>query len=191
MKVVYRIMAGFILTACAAGAAPAQRARTVGEVPHSNDGGLAEVAPSEAVKAKYEGGLFGYAKKVDGTLAFDDASRRLLFRKKDRTEMLSISYDSIVAASAETQSKRPRATDVIGGASILTMPAKLIKKKYRYLLLQYKDPDTGVSGTTSFKLENKETLASLLSTLASKAGLTQRGEIYVRQREPATPGSSR
>jgi hypothetical protein len=185
----YRILASFLLLAFCVNAASAQRSRTVGETSRGNDAQPA--ATSETVKAKYEGGLFGYSKKVDGTLVFDDASRRLLFRKKDQTEMLSISYDAIVAASAETQSKRPKVTDAIGGVSILTMPAKLIKKKFRYLVLQYKDPDTEASGTTSFKLENKEALAAMLSTLASKAGLTSRGEIYVRQRDASSPGSSR
>lgn len=186
-----RILAGFLFISCGVSAASAQRSRTVGEVPESNNARVIRVAPPEVVKAKYEGGLFGYAKKVDGTLAFDDVNRRLLFRKKDQAELLSVSYDAIVAASAETQSKRPKATDVIGSASILTMPAKLIKKKHRYLVLQYKDPDTEASGTTSFKLENKEVLDSMLSALASKAGLTARGEIYVRQRALSTPGSSR
>ncbi len=47
--------------------------------------------------------------------------------------------------------------------------------------MQYKDPDTQAEGITSFRVENKEILASVLHSLAEKAGLTQRGEAYVRR----------
>ncbi len=47
--------------------------------------------------------------------------------------------------------------------------------------MQYNDPDSKVAGITSFKLENKELLASVLATLANKAGMTQRGDIYVKK----------
>lgn len=135
------------------------------------------------VKVKYEGGVFGYNKKMDGFLTFDDANERLLFRNKQQQEVLSIPYKSVVAAFADTQSKRPTAATVIGSASIYTLPALLIKKKYRYLTLQYNDPDTRINGVTSFKMENKEILASVLNTLANKAGLTARGEVFVRRAE--------
>jgi len=49
--------------------------------------------------------------------------------------------------------------------------------------LQYSDPDNGVSAITSFKLENKEILASELVALAQKAGLSQRGDGYVRKKK--------
>jgi hypothetical protein len=142
-------------------------------------------APPE-VTVKYEGGVFGYDKRMDGTLVFDDQNRRLLFRDKVRHEVFSIPYDAVVSAFADTKSKRPTATDVIGGMSIFTLPAKFIKKKYRYLTLQYNDPDTKIKGTTSFKMENKEILASVLNSLANKAGLTPRGEVFVRRRDSAT-----
>jgi hypothetical protein len=58
----------------------------------------------------------------------------------------------------------------------------LIKKKVRYLTLQFSDPDSKVTGITSFKLENKDILESALVTLADKAGLTLRGDIYVRKK---------
>ena len=31
------------------------------------------------MKAKYEGGIFGYNKTMEGTLSFDDTNQRLLF----------------------------------------------------------------------------------------------------------------
>jgi len=42
------------------------------------------------MNAKYEGGVFGHPKTMDGTLAFDDTNDRLVFRndkKKDEPEV--------------------------------------------------------------------------------------------------------
>lgn len=185
------------LVAClflaAAAATHAQRARTVSTPEPSTQakppvpGVAVNVPPAPAsVKAKYEGGVFGYNRKMDGTLNFDDANRRLVFRDKEtRQEKISISYDSIASAFADTKSKRPIAADIAGRASLYTLPALLIKKKYRYLTLQFNDPDSNANGVTSFKMENKEILASVLNTLAQKAGMTQRGEIFVRSKRAA------
>jgi hypothetical protein len=141
----------------------------------------------QTVKARYEGGIFGYNKKIVGTLSFDDPNRRLVFRNKEQKEVLSLPYDSIAAAFADTQSQRavgPVAGTVIGSTvGILGLPAMFIKRKYRYLALQYSDPDTQVKGSTSFKIDDKETLAAMLNALADKAGLTPRGEAYVRRNE--------
>ena len=62
------------------------------------------------------------------------------------------------------------------------MPIGLIKTKVRYLTVQYSDPDSNVSGVTSFRLDNKDVLDSVLYTLAQKAGLTRRGEVFVRKK---------
>ena len=45
--------------------------------------------------------------------------------------------------------------------------------------------DAKVGGITSFNLKNKETVASVMNTLANKAGLTQRGDGYVRKKTTA------
>jgi hypothetical protein len=142
------------------------------------------------VKAKYEGGIFGYDKKITGTLSFDDDGKRLLFRDDKQKEVFSIPYDAVASAFADNQSKRPAAASVIGSASIYTLPALLIKKTYRYLTLQYSDQDTHLSGLTSFKLDNEETLNSVLATLANKAGMTQRGQIYIKKRPGTGDGNS-
>jgi hypothetical protein len=36
----------------------------------------------KSVKAKYEGGVFGYTKTMEGTLTFDDQNNRLVFKDK-------------------------------------------------------------------------------------------------------------
>ena len=66
------------------------------------------------------------------------------------------------------------------------MPARFIKTKVRYLTLQYSDPDSKVTGITSFRLENKDVLASVLASLGEKAGMTQRGDIYVKKKADDT-----
>ncbi len=196
MKYTQRLLAALaagILLAALAPVAQAQRTRTVSTPAPENEvkppvpGVTANIPPApQTVKVKYEGGVFGYTKKMDGTLTFDDENRRLVFHdQKTREERISIRYDAIASAFADTQSKRPIAADIAGRASLYTLPALLIKKKYRYLTLQFNDPDSNATGITSFKMENKEILASVLNTLAQKANMTQRGEVFVRRRKEA------
>lgn len=195
MKRKYQILpiAALLLLTTFAGGASAQRARTIGDTPSKTD--AKQSAPTvvattktmpapQSVKAKYEGGIFGYNKKQTGTLNFDDESSRLVFRDKEQKEYISIPYKTIAAAYADTKSRRPTAASVLGSASIYTLPALLIRKKYRYLTMQFNDPDTQVSGVTSFKMDNKEILASILEAVARKAELTPRGEAYVRLNKP-------
>ncbi len=182
------IIASFAASVTAAAASSsAQRTRPVTETPpaatkQAQTNTAKEVVPApSSVKAKYEGGMFGHRSKVNGTLAFDDTNERLIFRTEQGRELLSIPYKAVLSVFADTQSKRPAAARVIGGASIYTLPALLIKKKYRYLTLQYRDPDTKAEGITSFKIDDKNVLNSVVTSLASKAELKQRGEVYVRQ----------
>jgi hypothetical protein len=188
MKSLYRTAGALgLLLAVLASAALAQRPRSVNDPADNNTTATPQTGPMAApqtVNANYEGGVFGYNKKINGTLSFDDTNRRLLFRNKQRQEVLFIPYDAVLSAFADVKSKRPIAADVAARVSIFALPGLLIKKKFRYLTLQYRDPDTNASGVTSFKLENKQTLAAVLNTLAAKAGLTQRGEVYVRRKDP-------
>ena len=188
-------IATLLLLAQLPGGALAQRARTIGDPSSKTDTKKSDptvvatttrTAPApQSVKAKYEGGIFGYEKKQTGTLNFDDESSRLVFRDKTQKEYISIPYKTIAAAYADTKSRRPTAASVLSGISIYALPALLIRKKYRYLTMQFNDPDTQVSGVTSFKMDNKEILASMLEAVARKAELTQRGEAYVRLNKPA------
>jgi hypothetical protein len=182
-------IAVLLLLTSLAGVASAQRSRTVSDPAEAKkpapSGTMIVGAPApQNVKAKYEGGLFGYNKKQTGTLNFDDEGGRLVFRDKMQKEYLSIPYKAIAAAYADTKSRRPKAASVIGSASIYTLPALLFKKTYRYLTMQFNDPDTQVQGVTSFKVDDKEVLASILEAVARKAELTARGEAYVRLNKP-------
>ena len=141
----------------------------------------------KTVKAKYEGGVFGYRNTMEGTLTFDDENQRLIFKDKKPPKEISIPYAAITSAFADTQKRRPAAASVVSAVPVIfTMPARFIKTKVRYLTLQFRDPDSQVQGITSFKLENKEILASVLATLAEKAEMSQRGDIYVKKRDGAS-----
>ncbi|HEX8136443.1 MAG TPA: hypothetical protein VF544_02525 [Pyrinomonadaceae bacterium] len=179
MRNVFSLAGAALLVLLLVGATQAQRPRSVGDSSTTS----ATVSAPQTVNANYEGGVFGYNKKINGTLSFDDRNERLLFRDKQQKEILFIPYRAVLSAFADTKAKRPIASTVISNTLPygLGLPALLWKKKFRYLTMQYRDPDTNAEGITSFKLENKETLEAMLSALAGKAGLTQRGEIYVRR----------
>jgi hypothetical protein len=159
----------------------AQRPRTADPEPAKAQ---ARATAPKTVKAKYEGGVFGYTKTMEGTLTFDDENKRLLFKDKKPPKEISIPYEAITSAFSDTQKRRPAAATVASHIPVIySLPANFIKTKVRYLTVQYSDPDSKVTGITSFKLQNKELLESVLATLADKAGMTQRGDIYVKQRE--------
>ena len=163
----------------------AQRPRAIDTTPANAAKATPAPAP-QSMKAKYEGGIFGYNKTMEGTLNFDDTNQRLLFKNKQQKELFFIPYNAVNATFGDTQKRRPAAATVaqhipILGAGLLG----LIKTKVRYLTVQYSDPDTNVSGVTSFRLENKELVERVVYALANKSGLTPRGEIYVRKKDTA------
>ena len=159
----------------------AQRPRTMEPEPAKTP---APAPAPKSIKAKYEGGIFGYTKTMEGTLMFDDDNNRLYFKDKKPPKEISIPYEAITSAFADTQKRQPRAATIASAVpSIYALPAHFIKKKVRYLTLQYSDPDSKVNGITSFKLENKEVLESVLAALAQKTGMTLRGDIYIKKRD--------
>ena len=180
-----RLVAGVVLIMMIAGAALAQRPRTMNQDKAEPTTNVPPPPPAPpTVNAKYEGGVFGYNKKMEGTLNFDDVNQRLVFKNDKHKELLFIPYTAITGAYADTHSVRPAAATVAGSMpSIYALPARLIKMKVRYLTLQYSDPDSKVNGVTSFRLENKDILDSVLNTLAGKAGLNKRGDVFVKKKE--------
>lgn len=161
----------------------AQRPRAMEQQPAQKP---APAPAPKTVKAKYEGGVFGYTKTMEGTLTFDDTNNQLLFKDKKPPKQIHIPYESIASAFADTQKRRPTAATVASHIPLYGIPAAFIKTKVRYLTLQYSDPDSKVTGITSFRLENKEVLESVLATLAQKAGMTPRGDIYVKKKDDAS-----
>lgn len=134
----------------------------------------------ESFTAKYEGGMFGYNKKEEGTLKFDDNGERLVFFGKDGKEQFAIPYKSmliIFPQSQKVQSTTGKVVSVIPYAGLL---GGFIKEKRQYLIINYDDPDVDAKGLVNFKLDNKELLDSVLVALAKKAELKQRGDAYFR-----------
>jgi hypothetical protein len=163
----------------------AQRPRTMDPEPQAKT--PAPAPAPKSMKAKYEGGVFGYRKTMEGTLIFDDDNKRLLFKDKQPPKEISIPYEAITSAFADTKKVRPAAATVASNVpTIYSLPAHFIKTKVRYLTIQYSDPDSRVTGVTSFKLENKQLLESVLRTLAEKADMTLRGDIYVKKKDEAS-----
>src|SRR6266508_4170829 len=168
----------------AAHAALAQRPRTMTQdtAAASTNMPPPALAP-QTVKAKYEGGVFGYNKKMEGTLSLDDANQRLVFRNEQQKEILFVPYNAITGAYADTHAVQPAAATVASHIPYVGLPVGLIKTKVRYLALQYDDPDSKVAGVTSFRLENKDILDSVLYALANKSALTRRGDVYIKKKE--------
>lgn len=146
-----------------------------------------KAAPApQTFEAQYTGGLFGYSKKVKGALTYDDANQRLVFRNKQNKEVFGFPYKTLLVVQPTAQSYRPTGATV---ASNVPLPGAgllgLIRSKNRFLTVQFNDQDSNVSGTASFKVANKELLASVIQSLGEKAGMKQRGDAYYRPREEA------
>jgi len=175
-----KIFSALLLLGVLFAGASAQRPRTTDTQPEAK----APVAPApKTVKAKYEGGVFGYTKTMEGTLTFDDENERLVFKDKQPPKEIQIPYEAVTSAFADTKKVQPAAATVASNVpSIYALPAKFIKHKVRYLTIQFSDPDSKIQGVTSFKLEDQELLQRVLATLAEKTNMTLRGDIYVKKK---------
>jgi len=180
MKIISALLVlGVLLTG-----AYAQRPRSMDPQPAAKPAAAVKPAPApKTVNAKYEGGVFGYNKTMEGTLTFDDANNRLIFKDKKPPKEISIPYEAITSAFADSKKVQPAAATVAQNVpSIYSLPARFIKHKVRYLTLQYSDPDSKISGITSFKISDKDLLESVLVTLAEKTNMTLRGDVYVKKK---------
>ena len=180
MKIVSALLLlGVLLTG-----AYAQRPRSMDPQPEAKPAPTVKPAPApKTVNAKYEGGVFGYNKTMEGTLTFDDANNRLIFKDKKPPKEISIPYEAITSAFSDSKKVQPAAATVAQNVpSIYSLPARFIKHKVRYLTLQYSDPDSKISGITSFKISDKDLLESVLVTLAEKTNMTLRGDVYVKKK---------
>ena len=191
MKRLYQILGLSLLLLMVAGTALGQRPRIADDAAKQEEAAAKpQPTPPPApkfTKAKYMGGYFGLKQKMEGSLSFDDRNRRLVFRDKQEREVISIPYDAVMATFADSEERRLMGEGtksvVLGTAGILGLPAMLFKKKFEYLTIQFKDPDTEVAGATQFKLKDKQLVSSMAHTLAEKAELIQRGQIYVRRKD--------
>ena len=180
-----KIISALLLLGVLLTGAYAQRPRSMDPQPAAKPAPAVKPAPApKTVNAKYEGGVFGYNKTMEGTLTFDDENERLVFKDKKTPKEIPIPYNSITSAFADTKKKQPAAATVASAVPVIfTVPARFIKTKVQYLTIQYNDPDSKVAGITSFKIENRALLESVVATLAEKADMTKRGDIYVKKRD--------
>lgn len=189
-----KLFGASLLTLTLISAAAAQRPRAADTTAATKGPDKAVSTPAKAAPttftAKYEGGVFGYRKAIEGTLSFDDTGNRLVFRDKTQKEVFSIPYDSVTQEFADTQSRRPKSASILGSVPLIYVPNPIgfIKTKVRYVTLQFYDVDSHVGGLTSFRVENKDICEAVVAALADKAGLVAQGEIFV-QPKPASSGS--
>ena len=149
-------------------------------------------AAPQTIKAKYEGGVFGYTQKKEGTLTFDDENNRLVFKDNKGQMTLHISYDDIQQEFADTVANRPKSASILGSVPVPygVNPIGMLKTKNAYVTIQFFDPETHNGGITSFRVENKQICDSVVSTIADKAGLTAKGQVYSRLATPPPTGGA-
>src|SRR3982750_2498488 len=70
-------------------------------------------------EAKYEGGMYGFSQKEEGTLKFDDENGRLVFYGKDQREKFHVPYDSMMVVYPESKSVQTTTGTVI---SVVPLP---------------------------------------------------------------------
>jgi len=129
--------------------------------------------------AKYEGGMYGFSKKEEGTLKFEDANSRLIFFGKDRKEQFSIPYRAILIIAPQSQSVQTTAGKVVGTV-FSSIVGGFIKEKRRYMVINFDDPDVEAKGLVNFRIDDQELLDSVIAALAEKADLKLRGDAYIR-----------
>lgn len=133
-------------------------------------------------KVKYEGGMFGFNQKQEGSLKFDDANLRLIFFDKNNKELFAISYKAMQVIYPNTQSVQSTSGKVmqnvpLPGAGIAGM---FMKDKKRYMVINFDDDDLNAKGTANFKLESRELLENAIQAVGSKAEMKQRGDSFYR-----------
>lgn len=133
-------------------------------------------------EVKYEGGMFGFSKKQEGYLKFDDANFRLIFFDKNNKEQFGIPYKDLIVIYPQSESVQSTGGKVvqhipIPGAGIAGV---FMKDKRRYMVINFDDPDMNAKGTVNFKFGAAQRLESAIQTLGDKAEMQQRGDAYYR-----------
>lgn len=131
--------------------------------------------------ARYEGGIFGASSKENGVLKFDDANSRVVFYRKDQSEMFGIPYEALLVIYPDSKESVSTTGNVV---SRLPLPgaglAGLLTKNTKYLIINYDDADIDVKGTANFKFDDKDKLLLFINALGTKAKMKQRGDAYYK-----------
>ncbi len=138
-------------------------------------------------KAKYEGGMFGFSKREEGTIRIDDINERIVFYGKDGKEKFSLSFSDMQVIYPDSRSVTSNTGNIVRNIPLPgSVLGGLIKEKWRYMIISFNDADADVSGNVSFKISSKELLESVIHSVGKKAGMTQRGDSYYRPRVSRT-----
>src|ERR1044072_283857 len=124
-----KIISTLLLLGALLTGAYAQRPRSMEDPqPAAKPANAPKPAPApKTLKAKYEGGVFGYTKTMEGTLTFDDENNRLLFKDKKPPKEISIPYGAAISPFADTQKRRPGAATVASHVPFYGWPAGFIR----------------------------------------------------------------
>ena len=141
---------------------------------------LAAKAPV-SFEAKYQGGMFGYKEKEDGTLKFDDANERIVFHGKNGKEKFSIPYKTMTMVYPNHESVTSTTGNVVShipvpGAGLFS----LMKEKRRFLVIQFEDEEVDMLGSVNFRVEDRDKLEAVIHALGIKGKMKQRGDAYYR-----------
>lgn len=136
----------------------------------------------ESFKAKYEGGMFGFNRKEEGVIRFDDANLRVVFFDKNNKELFGIPYKSIQLVYPNSKSVQSTTGKVIQNVPFygVGIAGAFMRDKKKYMIISFDDTDLNAKGTTSFKVETRQLLQEIIQTVGSKAELKQRGDSFYR-----------
>jgi hypothetical protein len=130
--------------------------------------------------AKYEGGMFGYNRREEGTLKFDDDNSRLVFYGQDQKEKFAVPYKSMLIVTPQSQRVQSTTGKVVSVIPYGGLIGGFIKERRRYLVIHFDDPDVEAKGLVNFRIDDRDLLDSVIAALGAKAELKQRGDGFIR-----------
>lgn len=140
-------------------------------------------------KVIYEGGMFGFNRKEEGTLKFDDGNFRAVFFDKNNKEHFAIPYKAISliypnATSSQSTTGKVVQRVPIPGAGIAGM---FMKEKKKFMVVNFDDEEVNAKGVINFKLESQETVDKAIQALGERAEMQPRGDSYYRPQKMQDP----
>jgi hypothetical protein len=130
--------------------------------------------------AKYEGGMYGYSKREEGILKFDDDNSRLVFFGKDQKEKFAVPYKSMLIVTPQSQRVQSTTGKIVSVIPYGGLLGGFIKERRRYLVIHFDDPDVEAKGLVNFRIDDQILLDSVIAALGEKAELKKRGDGYIR-----------
>ena len=135
-----------------------------------------------SVEVRYEGGLFGFSEREEGTLKFDDEKNSIVFFDEKNRERFAIPYASILTLYPSSKKVQSGAGRTIGAIPFpgTGLGGSLLKKRKNYMIMRFEDPEFDSRGTMSFLVDTNELLKSAIQALGEKAEMKPRGDAFYR-----------